>query len=813
LKRSKTLTADSHNVLPRRSGGGGGRGGGGGGRGGAGGRARARSGIANPKDKKGKLDPNRVPQREDPVRNFQEEVAWQSEGGGGHADSRGKASGGKGGPFRPSPRSSGIKLKAPHRGGNDHNASFDRPRPKRLDHDEDVPFALARYKPKAPVPGAKVIDGRLDLHPDGFGFLIAKDPTLPNVYVGEESLKHVMHRDEVRVRVDREFEGGKVRGTVLEILRRTQREFLGIARPYKGGVLVIPVEARDRKHAFKVETVAPQFEELKSGTAVLCRILTYPSNAPGTVEILEVVQDPAAASNDTLRVLLEAAWPREFSRVALNEAEHRALRWRSEVDPRRRRDITHLPLVTIDGRDARDFDDAVCAMRESSGAIRLWVAIADVSNFVRPGTALDREAFERSTSVYFPDHVVPMLPEVLSNGVCSLNPFEDRACLVCECVIDARGKVTGFEFYEGLMISKRRLTYEQMQAYIEEEPWALNELATLNDSLSQLVEVYGRLRKAKNQRGAIDLDLPEAQVMLDRQGQVLDIQTRTRLDAHRLIEECMLIANECAARFLEQAAPAGVYRIHEQPDEKKIMELVKFLSASSILPKKKNLAEMFEYPSDFADLLNKLKKDFEPGDPTARAAQSLVLRSLKQAKYSTARVGHFALATKDYTHFTSPIRRYPDLMVHRLIKEALGFERWTSTGIHLESLAQHCSDQERLAMDAERKLIEIKKCRYMEQFLGEEFEAWATGITEKGVFCQIEGHFVDGLISRDTLGSRGKLTFDPDQLAYIGPGKVKMHLGSRVRVLLAAVDVTTRRIDFDLVKLYSVGEKHPPREK
>lgn len=743
------------------------------------------------------------------MRNFQEEVDWQLGQDKERPDSRGsQRSRGSGYSSSASrhPRSSGIKIKGPPpardnpRGGSGYEKPF--PRPKRLDiKDEEAPFAAARYKPNTAT-GAKVVDGRLDLHADGFGFLIAKDPLQPNVYVGEESLKHVMHRDEVRVRVDREFEGGKLRGTVLEILKRTQREFLGIARPYRGGMLVIPAEARDRKHAFKVEVVPTHLEDLKSGTAVLCRILTYPSNAPGTVEILEVVEDPESAHHDTLRVLLESAWPREFSRVALNEAEHRALRWRSEVDPGRRRDITHLPLVTIDGRDARDFDDAVCAMRESNGGIRLWVAIADVSTFVRPGTALDREAYERSTSVYFPDFVVPMLPEILSNGVCSLNPFEERACLVCECLIDSRGKVSHFDFYEGLMVSKRRLTYEQMQAYIEEEAWALNELASLDDSLRAVIEVYGRLRKAKIARGAIDLDLPEAQVMLDRQGNVLDIQPRTRLDAHRLIEECMLIANECAARFLEQAAPAGVYRIHEQPDEKKIMELVKFLSASSILPKKKNLAEMFETPADFAELLTKLKKDFEPGDPTARAAQSLVLRSLKQAKYSTARVGHFALATKDYTHFTSPIRRYPDLIVHRLIKEALGFERYTTTGIHLDSMAQHCSDQERLAMDAERKLIEIKKCRYMEQFLGEEFEAWATGITEKGVFCQIEGHFVDGLLSRDTLGSRAKLGFDPDRLAYVGPGKVTLHLGSRVRVLLAAVDVVTRRIDFDLVKLY-----------
>mgnify|MGYP000933076281 CR=1 FL=1 len=691
-----------------------------------------------------------------------------------------------------------------------------RTRPIERDEDEvGVP------RPPRPAEGStQVMEGRIDLHPDGFGFLIAKDPKLPNVYVGAESLKHVMHRDTVRVRVEKSFDGGaKLRGSVIEILGRHQKEFMGVVRPYKGGVLVIPTEARDRKHSFKAETTTnPQLEEIKSGTPVLCRILTYPSNMPGTVEIVQAIEDPSAPHNDTLRVLIEASWPREFSRAALDEAEKRAASWKQEIDPRRR-DITHLPLVTIDGRDARDFDDAVCAVREGQST-RLWVAIADVSHFVRPGSTLDREAFAKSTSAYFPDHVVPMLPEILSNGVCSLNPFEERACLVCEMLIGPRGQLESYEFYEGLMLSKRRLTYEQMQAFIEDEPWARNELATLQESLGELIAVYRRLREARTQRGSIDLDLPEAQVILSREGEVLDIQTRTRLDAHRLIEECMLVANEAAAAFLYRAGNGAVYRIHEAPDPRRVEDLKKFLRLAGIMEEKSSRPtreklkagdtdESFTEPWQFAELLARLKRDFEPGDPIARAAQTLVLRTMKQARYSTARVGHFALASKDYTHYTSPIRRYPDLMVHRLIKENLGFEPYLRGGVELEANCSHCSDQERLAMDAERKLIEIKKCRFMEAFLGETFEGWVTGVIEKGVFCQIDGHFVDGLVNEQTLHDRGRFHFEPERMAYIGPGKAKITLGSRVKVMLAAVDVMTRKIDFDLLEVdgVSVGKK------
>lgn len=635
----------------------------------------------------------------------------------------------------------------------------------------------------------RVITGRLDLHPDGFGFLIAKEAGVPNIYVGEESLNSVMNRDEVRVRVDRAFEGGgKLRGTCLAVVNRAQKEFLGAYRPYRGGALVVPLDARDRKHAFKIVPGEFNASTLKTGAAVLCRVHTYPDKGQGSAEILNTVEDPLSPSQDTLRILLEAGWPREFTRAALGEAELRARKWQSELRPTRK-DLRKLPLVTIDGRDAKDFDDAVCAQKEGRD-IRLWVAIADVSHFVQTGSALDREAFARSTSVYFPDHVVPMLPEILSNGVCSLNPLEDRACMVCEMKIGPKGEVLDFSIYEGLMKSRKRMTYEDMQMFIDGTHGEEAELGDLSNHLTDLVEVYRRLRAERDARGSIDLDIPEAKILMNKDGTILDIQPRERLEAHRLIEECMLAANSCTAQFLFEKGE-GVYRIHEQPDPLKVADLSKFLATAGF-----DIKDL-EAPGDFARVMERVQRELGPQDPTARAISILVLRSLKQARYSSERLGHFALATADYTHFTSPIRRYPDLMVHRLLKKHLGLERFpAAAGMELEDACRHSSDQERLAMDCERKVIETKKCRYLEKHLGEEFDAMVTGIIEKGIFCQLDGHFVDGLLSAEALHRAGRYRFDPLLMQYVGPGKTRLSLGDRIRVVVAAVDPIARKIDF-----------------
>jgi len=680
------------------------------------------------------------------------------------------------------------------------------------------------FRPPKRISAPQFIDGRMDVHPDGFGFLIPFNHEEPNVYVAKENLKDVMNRDEVRVEVTQSFNDGKFRGNVVDILKRHQTEFLGFYRPHGGGVLIVPLEAKDRNHVFKMAP-SQSFDvtTLKSGAAVLCKILEYPSKVPGKAEIIRTVEDPESAGMDTLRVLLEASWPREFTDSAKSYAENQAQRWEEKVKDRR--DIRKIPMVTIDGRDARDFDDAVHAKREGK-TIRLWVAIADVSLFVEPGTALDKEAFERSTSVYFPDHVTPMLPEVLSNGVCSLNPDEDRPCMVCECVINENGLVQSYEFYEGLMRSHKRMTYEMMQAFIDKEEWVQDEIKGLEDGLTTLIDTFRILNEARNKRGSIDLDIPEAFVQLNKDGTVHDITSRVRLDAHRLIEECMLIANQCAAKFLKDKARAGVYRVHEEPDAKKSREFIEFLSlqginAIEILGKKwerkqkqkhkpvgkdgkgkdQDTGPAINDPEDYATLLKRIRKDRGEEDPVVQALQPMMLRTLKQARYTTQPKGHFALADKDYTHFTSPIRRYPDLMVHRLIKEGLGVKASFDPADDLENRCQHCSDQERSAMDAERKLIDIKKCRFMENKLGEEFNAHVTGVTEKGIFCQIEGHFVDGLMNADRLIAWGGFQFNAALMCYKTSGNRQLHLGHRIKVRLAAVDIKMRRIDFEPLEL------------
>jgi len=655
-------------------------------------------------------------------------------------------------------------------------------------------FVSPDKRPTGKIPAE--VEGILELHPDGFGFLIADDPEIPNLYVVEESLSQAMHRDRIRVKVMRGDE--KPRSKMIEVTGRHSKEIFAIYRPFKGGAILVPSDARNRHHAFKIEnTLSPIVENLKAGANVLAQIIEYPNSGYGLAKVTEEVELLNTASADTLKVLVEAAWPREFTKEAVSEAESLAKIF--EDNPRQdsslRRDITDLPLVTIDGSDARDFDDAVCAQEIKGGRHKLWVAIADVSHFVKPlGKTLDKEAFERSTSVYFPDFVVPMLPETLSNGVCSLNPEVLRNCMVAEMTIAPNGKIETYELYQGLMKSKKRMTYEDMQAFMDGDKIMRKELHSVEDSLFSLIDVFKKLRTARLKRGSVELDIPEAFVQLNTSGEVVDIQTRTRTDSHKLIEECMLIANTAAAKFLKDKSDEAVYRIHEAPDEKKIQMLKEFLSLNAI-----NYDSSFEEPADFAKL-TELLQNSDIDDSLKKTAQTLVLRSFQQARYAPHPMGHFALANPDYTHFTSPIRRYPDLMVHRLIKNYLGVEKYPGP-TDLEYATRHCSDQERKAMDAERKLIDIKKCRYMEPYIGEDFKVWVSGITERGVFCQVEGHFVDGFVKSMDLSRAFKLKYDAGTQTYRGPSNTILRLGSWMMIKVAAVSVETRKIDFDPLEL------------
>ena len=642
-------------------------------------------------------------------------------------------------------------------------------------------------KPKPegrPLKNQALIEGRLDIHPNGFAFVVPDSAEVPHIYIPQGDFREYMHKDRVEARILKTFSDGKVSGQLVSVVKHQQQDFIGSVRIFAGGSWIIPYDPRDRHLTFEIVT-SPKNVALKNNQTVLCRVLEYPTKSRGKVQVIEEVDDVEKPHNDTLRIVLQAAWPREFSDIAKKEAADAAHNWEKRFG-QELEDLTNVPFVTIDGSDARDFDDAVHA-REKNGQFELWVAIADVSRFVIPGSRLDEEAFQRSTSVYFPDYVVPMLPEVLSNGMCSLNPDERRPALGCKIVIDSKGESISQEFYECVIHSRKRMTYEEMEDWIEGKSRGDYD-NTLNASFTALHKITEIFLARRKRKGALDLDIPEPRVFMNKDGTVRDIQLRSRLYAHRLIEECMLAANRATASFLHKLGPA-LYRVHEKPNPKKVEELIKFISLLGI-----PVPDKMESTEDFSKIIENLKKNADLEDSKKRAISSQILRSLAQARYSPDPLGHFALNEKDYTHFTSPIRRYPDLVIHRLVRARLQKKSISAIEEELAYISRHTSDAERQAIDMERKVIDIKKCRFVEKSVGEIFKCFVTGVTEKGLFCQIQEHFVDGLLDSEMLARKG-LFFD-GSISYRGAHHAQLTYGSELMLQLDKVDVLNGRIDF-----------------
>jgi ribonuclease R len=452
-----------------------------------------------------------------------------------------------------------------------------------------------------------------------------------------------------------------------------------------------------------------------------------------------------------------------------------------------RADLTDLPLVTIDGETARDFDDAVFAEKKAKGW-RLVVAIADVGHYVKPGTALDREAMERGNSVYFPRRVIPMLPEKLSNGLCSLNPDADRLAMVCDMDINTRGNIREYRFYPALFRSRARLTYTQVWDWLSgaaKPEGAQHE--NLQAHLQTLHALFRTLLKARHRRGAIDFETIETMMLFDDQGKIENIVPVTRNDAHRLIEECMLAANVCASAFLHKHKQTSLYRIHEGPTPEKLESLRAFLKEFGLS------LSGGEDPSarDYAALLDEVKDR-----PDAQLLQTMMLRSLRQATYSPDNVGHFGLSYEHYTHFTSPIRRYPDLLVHRSIKAALAGERYAPG--NWEEIGLHCSMTERRADEATRDVVNWLKCYYMRDRIGEEFDGTIAAVVPFGVFVALDAVYVEGLVHVSELGE-DYFRFDAAKQQMLGERSGKRYrLGDRLRVRLVRADLESGRIDFVL---------------
>ncbi len=626
-----------------------------------------------------------------------------------------------------------------------------------------------------------ILAGRIIGHADGFGFVSSGDRAT-DLFLPPRQMRKVMHGDRVLARVTSIDSRGRREGAVVEVVEK-RRQVVGRYVREKGFGYVQP---DDKRINHEISISDKDRGDAKNGAMVVVEITHHPADdrhAGGRViEVLGDRMEPGMEIEIAIRKHeLPHKWPE-----GLEEKAQKKARPPSNKELSKRVDLRDLPLVTIDGEDARDFDDAVFAERDGRGW-RLVVAIADVGHYVTPGSALDVEAYERGNSVYFPRRVIPMLPESLSNGMCSLNPDEDRLCMFCDMQISASGQLRDFSFGEGVMRSRRRLTYTEVAAYLSGETDKVDPATMeLSSHLDDLNRVYQALVKARVKRGALDLDLPEPFFDLDENGRIRSIRARSRNDAHRLIEECMLATNVAAALYMSEEAGTGVYRIHEQPDSEAIGDLRNFLAEFGVV-----LGGGYEPgPRDIQAAIAKIQSR---GD-VAPVLQTSILRAMKQAVYSTDNAGHFALGYEAYGHFTSPIRRYPDLMVHRIIRAKLRGE--DVTAVDNSTACEHSSMTERRADDATRDVDGFLKAEFMSDRLGEDFDAVVTGVTGFGVFVQLDDFFIDGLVHISDLGG-DYFHFEPARWRLVGEksGQV-FRLGTRLKVKVASADLEEGRVDF-----------------
>ncbi|MBK1649751.1 ribonuclease R [Rhabdochromatium marinum] len=633
-----------------------------------------------------------------------------------------------------------------------------------------------------------LIAGRVIGHPDGFGFL-KPDEGGDDLYLYPKEMRALFHGDRIVARVTGRDRRGRLEGAVVEILERKTQSVVGRFYSESGVGFVVP---DNKRISHDIIIPSDRIGQATKGQIVVAEITDQPTRRTQPLgRVHEVLGDHMAAGMETDIAVrahdLPVDWPEAVTtQIAGLSAEV------PEEAKAGRTDLRALPLVTIDGADARDFDDAVYAERKPKGW-KLLVCIADVSAYVTPEDALDQEARSRGNSVYFPDRVIPMLPEVLSNGLCSLNPQVDRLCMACELYVNREGKVTRSRFFEAVMRSQARLTYDEVAAMlIEGDPDLCEQHAELLPHLHELHQLFQVLLEARSTRGAIDFDTVETQFIFNDQGRIQAIEPRTRNDAHRIIEECMLAANVAAARAFERKKMPALFRIHESPKAEKLSDLREFLAELGLnLPGgDKPTAK------DYGALLNSVREraDFH-------LIQTVLLRSMQQAMYSSDNVGHFGLAYAGYTHFTSPIRRYPDLIVHRILKHILAGGSAADLDYSkpdLQQIAEHCSGTERRADEATRDASDWLKCEYMRDKLGEEFNGTITSVQGFGLFVELDEVYVDGLVHITALDN-DFYHFDPigHRLNGARTGQV-YRLGDRLRVRVAAVNLDERKIDFVL---------------
>ena len=672
---------------------------------------------------------------------------------------------------------------------------------------------------------------------DGHGFLI-RDDSEGDIFLPPNEMRAVLHKDRVKVRIVRQDRKGRPEGRVVEIIERPAQPIIGRLLN-EGGIWIVAPE--DKRYGQDILIPKVGIGAGKPGQVVVVELTEPPAlfgQPVGRVkEVLGEIDDPGMEIDIAVR---KYSVPHEFSAACLNLARELPDKVRPQ-DSKDRIDLTDVPLVTIDGEDARDFDDAVYCEPAKIGKAKGWrllVAIADVSNYVDTGSAIDIDAYDRATSVYFPRRVIPMLPEKLSNGLCSLNPEVERLCMVCDMLITAKGDIHAYQFYPAVMYSHARFTYTEVAAILANTrgPEAIKRKARVNDLLN-LHDVYRALLASRAVRGAVDFETTETQIICDDNGRIEKIVPRTRTEAHRLIEEAMLAANVCSADFIQNSKHPGLFRVHEGPTPEKKDLLRNYLTALGLPYTVSDEPK----PSEFQHIAQATKER-----PDAQQIHTMLLRSMQQAIYTPINSGHFGLAYEAYTHFTSPIRRYPDLLVHRVIKAILAHKKYQLPVLPLpgeahaklakrlqknkagaqmddaprikmspaeqqawEAAGLHCSANERRADEASRDVEAWLKCKYMREHLGEEYSGVVTSATSFGIFVTLDTLYVEGLVHITELGGE-YFRFDEARQELRGERTgIRYAIGTRVQIQVSRVDLDGRKIDFRLV---NPAEEFSPRQ-
>ncbi|MBS3804366.1 MAG: ribonuclease R [Oleiphilaceae bacterium] len=666
-----------------------------------------------------------------------------------------------------------------------------------------------------PIDEADLVSGRVIGHRDGFGFLVT-DEEGSDLFLSAREMRQVFHGDRVAARVDSTDDRGRREGTIVEILERRTQQTVGRMFRESGISYVIPENPR-----INHEVLIPEehSDDAYDGQYVVVDILRQPTmRSKPTGKVAEVLGEHMAPGMEIEVAIRSYEIPHTWPEAVGEQAAAIPVEV-PEADKANRMDLRHVPLVTIDAEDARDFDDAIFCERRPRGGYRLVVAIADVSHYVRAGTPLDEEAISRGNSVYFPDHVVPMLPEKLSNGLCSLNPDVDRLCVVADMNISAAGRISGYKFYQAVMHSHARLTYNKVADMLQwpdsDKGQALREqYANVMPHLEVLYDAYKLFRKARTERGAIDFETTETKVVFDPSRKIEEIIPVERNDAHKIVEECMLCANVATARFLKKHKIPALYRVHDGPAEERLASLRLFLSELGL-----QLGGGDKPTSaDYQQLLSSIKER-----PDAKVIQTVMLRSLSQAVYSPDESGHFGLGFSSYAHFTSPIRRYPDLIVHRAIKSVIHGDTTTDTVeppaekdaelakypydlAAMVKFGEHCSMTERRADDATRDVMAWLKCEYLRDHVGEEFDGVIAAVVPFGFFVELLGVYIEGLVHVSTL-SGDFFHHDAAKHRLIGERTaISFRLGDNVRVQIVRVGMEDRKIDLELIS-------EPPRRQ